>query len=193
MNPNHSPEHHNQPINPEGQEKLERLAQEHQDSLRERLEQQPETANKDLEELRQRAAEQAHESEPVGSGAEQILSPAEKRSHGQITKVEREQSFNHTMRLVQNQMSTPERAFSRVIHKKGVERGSEIVAATVARPNALLAGAVTAFVITLAVYLIAKNYGYPLSGSESIMAFIAGWLLGILFDFLRTMVTGRKE
>jgi phosphate/sulfate permease len=67
------------------------------------------------------------------------------------------------------------------------------VGATVARPNALLAGAVSAFAVSIVVYLVARYYGYPLSGTESIAAFVGGWILGIIFDFMRVMVTGKRS
>jgi hypothetical protein len=89
-------------------------------------------------------------------------------------------------------MSAPSRAFSKVIHNKTVEQVSAAVGSTVARPNAILSGAVFAFLLTLAVYLIAKNLGYPLSGFETIGAFALGWILGILYDFFKVMITGRK-
>ena len=58
--------------------------------------------------------------------------------------------------------------------------------------NAILAGSFSAFVCVTAVYVIAKNYGYPLSGFETIAAFIIGWILGQAFDFMRTMITGKR-
>ena len=89
-------------------------------------------------------------------------------------------------------MPPTSRAFSRVIHNKAVEKTSEAVGATVARPNAILSGAVIAFLLTLAVYIVASRNGYPLSGFESIAAFIIGWAVGNLFDYLRVMITGKK-
>lgn len=117
-------------------------------------------------------------------------SPAERR--GPIGKVELEASFNSTMDDVQSQMTASSRAFSKVIHNKVVEKTSEVVGTTVARPNALLSGAIFAFILTLAVYLVAKNIGFQLSGFESISAFIIGWALGLMYDFLKVMITGRK-
>ena len=96
------------------------------------------------------------------------------------------------MQEVQSQMSAPSRTFSEVIHNKVVEKASKAIGSTVARPNALLSGAVFAFILTLGVYLVAKNLGYPLSGFETIAVFILGWALGITFDFVKVMVTGRK-
>jgi hypothetical protein len=42
------------------------------------------------------------------------------------------------------------------------------------------------------VYVVSKYYGYALSGFETIGAFIAGWVLGILYDFFKVMITGKK-
>lgn len=61
-----------------------------------------------------------------------------------------------------------------------------------ARPNAILAGSVVAFFAVLGVYLLAKNLGYVLSGFETIAAFVIGWIIGILYDYFRTMITGKK-
>ncbi len=116
----------------------------------------------------------------------------ERRSSGPIGKVERDASFNATMQEVRTQLSAPSRAFSKVIHNKTVEKASEALGGTVARPNALLSGAVFAFIITLTVYLVAKNLGYPLSGFESIGAFVLGWVIGLAYDFVKVMVTGRQ-
>ena len=89
-------------------------------------------------------------------------------------------------------MSAQSRAFSKVIHNPGVEKTSEALGSTVARPNAILSGAVFAFVLTLGVYLVARYYGYTLSGFESIGAFVLGWVIGIIYDFLKVMITGKK-
>lgn len=128
-----------------------------------------------------------HETPPT----ERSSSPAERRS-GPISKEQRDASFTSTMSEVQSQMSAPSRTFSKVIHTKGVEKASEVVGSTIARPNALLSGAIFAFALTLAVYLIAKNIGYELSGFESIGAFILGWIIGLAYDFIKVMITGRK-
>lgn len=89
-------------------------------------------------------------------------------------------------------MPAPQRTFSKFIHNPAVEKASEVMGSTVARPNSILSGAIVAFFAVLAVYLIAKHYGYVLSGFETIGAFIVGWLVGALYDFFRVMITGKK-
>lgn len=109
-----------------------------------------------------------------------------------LTKQDREQSYRLTMSRVQSELSPSERAFSKVIHNKTVERTSDALGRTVARPNAILAGGLTAFVLVALVYIVAKMMGYRLSGFETIGAFILGWILGLVFDYARLLYRGKS-
>lgn len=107
-------------------------------------------------------------------------------------RVSRKESYKHTMKVVRSEMSAPARVFSKVIHNPVVERTSEVVGSTVARPNAILSGSFFAALTVLCLYLVARHYGFALSGFETIGAFIIGWALGIVFDLLRGMITGKR-
>jgi hypothetical protein len=96
------------------------------------------------------------------------------------------------MERVQQEMSAPARAFSKVIHNKAIEKVSDLTSTTVARPNALLSGAICAFILVAGLYLHARYFGYALQGSETIVAFIIGYSIGIAFDLLRTMLRGKS-
>ena len=171
---------------------LEKTRHEQQEALREHHERVGEQSHeRDVESARQEALERAKSAERYND-EERTISPAERRSERIISNRDRDSSFTATMQEIRTHMSAPSRTFSKVIHNKTVERTSEALGATVARPNAILSGALLAFIIVVAVYFIAKNLGYTLSGFETIGAFALGWLLGILYDFLKVMVTGRK-
>lgn len=183
----HTPEHAKA-----SPEELERINAERRGELHEKLKEEAEKSHENLDEARKEALERAqtHEKESV-KHEKRETSPAE-RHRGPISKKERDASFNATMKEVRSQMSAPSRVFSKVIHNKVVEKTSEVVGNTVARPNAILSGAIFAFLLTLGVYVVAKNLGYPLSGFETIGAFALGWIIGIVYDFVKVMVTGRK-
>lgn len=185
---NFGPEHQHNP------EALEKVGAERRAELEQQREQAGEKSQENLETTaRHEALEKAKSLEREDQHVErEHRSPAERRNNGPIGKAEREASFNATMQDIQAHMSSSSKAFSKVIHNKAVEKVSDIGASTVARPNALLSGAVFAFLLTLAVYVVAKNLGYPLSGFETIGAFILGWVIGIIYDFLKVMITGRK-
>ena len=92
--------------------------------------------------------------------------------------------FDKTMTEITSVMPLRKRAFSRVIHAKPISAASNFTATTLLRPNALLFGAIASFACTLVVYLFSKNLGYSLSGSESIVSFLIGWTIGLLFDIV---------
>lgn len=108
-------------------------------------------------------------------------SPAERRHSP--SKQQREASFHSQMTHVQSNMSPSARIFSKFIHNKAIEKTTDILGATVARPNALLVSSLFAFIATTALYLVAKQYGYQLSGFETIGAAAIGWALGMIYDY----------
>jgi hypothetical protein len=109
-----------------------------------------------------------------------------------VAAVDRNSSYNTTMQRVRTHMSVPARTFSKFIHTPGVERSSEVIGSTFARPNAIVAGSGSALICVSALYFTAKLFGYPLSGFETIGAFVLGWLVGLIYDYTRVMITGHR-
>ena len=112
---------------------------------------------------------------------------------GQINKKQRDESYKRTMKRVRDELPATNRVFSKFIHNKAIEKTSDVIGNTIARPDAILAGAVVAFILTLLTYTISKTIGYKLSGFETIAAFIVGWIIGIIYDYLRVLFTGKKS
>ncbi len=183
------------PITPENKELSAAITAEgekRREQLQHSREKVGEKKHDNIEQVTHEAMEKASGVERVKEH-EQTPAPAERRHNALPSKLQREVSFSATMKEVQQQLSAPSRAFSKLIHNKTIEKISDVTGNTVARPNAILAGSVAAFVLTLSVYLLAKNLGYPLSGFETIGAFILGWVIGLTYDFLRVMITGRSS
>jgi hypothetical protein len=182
-----SPEHYQNPG------EIEAAGDKQREAIREQLEKGLETQSEaKLETARAEALEKATSAEKKTQLTASHEKSHPERRRGAISRKERDASYKATMKEVQAHMSPASRAFSSFIHTKIVEQTSDALGNTVARPNAILSGAVAAFLISLATLLIAKHYGYRLSGFEAIGAFVAGWLLGILYDFFKVMVTGKK-
>ncbi len=173
------------------QEALDRVSRERGTDLKNEREQSAERAEgANLEQARTDIEKAVEVKKPK---AEKEVAPAEKRRDTPAKRrADRKASYKKTMKETQAHMKPAERTFSKVIHNPVVEKTSEAVGGTVARPNAILAGSLSAFLLTLGIYLFAKHYGYPLSGFETIAAFILGWVVGILFDYLRVMITGKR-
>jgi hypothetical protein len=184
-----------QPQGPENSVETPKVSAEHYEALDEKLEKKAENLESN-EKAAEKASIEAQElALSVEKGSAEKKKPSEPsapRRRGGISKKEKTASYKKHMANVQAELPAPQRAFSKVIHSPVVEKTSEFIGSTVARPNAILSGAVVAFLLVLVVYIVAKNLGYVLSGFETIGAFIIGWVLGILYDYFRVLVTGKK-
>lgn len=108
------------------------------------------------------------------------------------TKSQKQVEYKKTLKTIQKDMNTAERTFSKAIHNPVVEKASDVAGSTVARPAALLAGSFSALILTSIIYLVAKNYGYRLSGSEWILTFLIGWAIGLVIDWIRVALLGKR-
>jgi hypothetical protein len=161
-----------------------------------------ERLKRDLERAAELSRDKEQSPDSVRHEIEQIKVEQEKKTEKQVapasaerpisTKKTRQKAYNTILKQTQGELSAPSRAFSKLIHNPVVDKVSEVFGSTVARPNAILAGAAFSFLLTLAIYLIARMNGYPLSGTETIAAFIGGWGLGLIFDFFKIMITGKR-
>lgn len=98
---------------------------------------------------------------------------------------------HHALEVIRHDLTPLERALSRVVHT--CEWLHHLLATVLLRPNAMLTGAITMLVVPLALYALASYVGYVQSGSEWILAFLVGWSAGNLYDFLRIMITGKRQ
>lgn len=173
-------------------EQLEAAAEKQREQIREQLGERAESRHETSESAARHEALEAAKSAEKETKREKV-SPAERRREtGRPTKKAVKASYKKELKHIQSELPVGSRAFSKVIHNPVVERVSEVAGDTIARPNAILSAAVSAFVLTSVIYLVARHFGYPLSGFETIAATILGWILGILFDFIRIMITGKK-
>ena len=109
-----------------------------------------------------------------------------------ISTQQRNHAFSETLAQARTHMNPAVRVFSRFIHVRFVDILSSFVGSTIARPNAILCGSITSLIATFVLYFAAKYFGYPLSGSESIAAFILGWATGLIFDYTRVLIRGGR-
>lgn len=175
---------------------LETIADKQREIIKENLEKHEKAHHEKLEDIRDKVEKATAKQEKEGrtsekeSNAEKLT---ERRGHGKISKKQKDITYKKTLKTIQSDLPLASRSFSKLIHNKAVEKVSDVVGSTVARPNAILAGSAFAFVFTLIIFLIARYYGYPLSGTETIAGFVVGWATGILFDYLRLMISGRPS
>ncbi len=169
-------------------EQLEKLSNKAEKSV----ELSPRDAENQAERIRAKALEMAISVEAGGKENKKSEKTSASPRRGRISKKQLNESYKRTMKQVQDELPAGSRVFSKVIHAKPVEKSSEFIGNTLARPNAILAGSVVAFVLTLLTYITAKTVGYSLSGFETIAAFIIGWTIGVIYDYFHALITGKK-
>ena len=175
---------------------LEKAGNKQRETLQEQFEQE-QTPEVDAERLENSARHEALEL-ATSKEKEQSAEPAKNTANEKIrsdrpTKHELDKSFKQTMNHIQKDMKPVNRAFSKVIHNPVVDKASDIVGGTIARPNLILAGATGTIVLGSLIYLIAKFYGYTLSGAEAIAAFVLGWLIGAIVEFARVGLVNKRS
>ncbi len=114
-------------------------------------------------------------------------------NQGFISKKQKDISYKKTIKRLQTEMKPSEKVFSQIIHNPLVEKTSEIISRTIARPNPLLYGSFFAFIITIISYSIARRMGYKLSGFETILSFFIGWTIGLAYDYIKKLIFNNKN
>jgi hypothetical protein len=163
---------------------------EHQANLeqaaRERLEQlrrQPEQAAEHTPNQRAEAAREIiHKTESRTPEPEPPTTAETHGSRGRLPFFNPEVNYVHTMASLQQKLAPVSRRFSRIVHAPAIEKTSEVLEKTVARPSVINGALWTALIVGGTFYLVARTYGYTLSGSEMLFSLLAGGLIGMTIE-----------
>ena len=176
-------------------ELLEKAGEGQREKLQENIERSAELSKaENLEEARHEALEVARDLERKQKQREVEQEAARReRAPKPPTKADKEASYQQTMKQIRSDMSAPSRTFSKVIHNPVVEKTSDAVGNTIARPNLIIAGALGTLILTSIIYVVARYYGYRLSGFEAIGTFILGWVIGAIIEYGRVAFANSRR
>jgi hypothetical protein len=138
----------------------------------------------EIERASRKELEGLHEAQEDDARLELMSNEDEAQQNVRITKDDKQRAYTHTIKHVQSRLSKPSRRFSRVIHSPVVERASETMEKTIARPSGILGGALFATIGLAVMSFFARKYGFTLSGTELILFVSAGWLFGLIVEFV---------
>jgi len=181
------------------QEKTEQLseaANERSEALKAKYESSPEVSGeRNAEAINEARNAAQHEAQAISKDkiTESSSFSKENTAVRRVTKSEKNIAYKETLDHIRNEMSAPEKTFSKIIHNPAVENASDAIGNTLLRPNAILGAGICGFVLSGLVYILARHFGYVLSGFETIGALLVGFILGLLYDFFKTMITGKKN
>lgn len=104
----------------------------------------------------------------------------------------KEHTYNQTLNSARNKLSKPEKTLSKVVHKPIIEKASDAMSNTVARPSGVLFGGVFSFIGSLASYLLAKKLGGELKYSVFAVFFVGGFIFGLLVELVIRILRNRS-
>ena len=110
-----------------------------------------------------------------------------------VNKQLKDMAFSRSMTRVRKKLSVPSRTFSKVIHAPVVDKSSEFIGKTIARPTSMLTGAFVAFVGTSALLWITRHYGYEYNYLLVILLFVGGAILGASIEGLWRMTHKNRD
>ncbi len=113
--------------------------------------------------------------------------------HHRVTKEIKELTFSRKLVRIRKRLSLPDRALSGVIHQPTVERVSEVVGKTIARPSGLLGGGIAAFFGTFGLLYVTRQYGYEFNYLAFVLLFVAGFALGATIEIVVFAIKHRNS
>lgn len=96
----------------------------------------------------------------------------------------KDMAFSRAMTRTRKRLSPVSRGFSKVIHSPAIDKPSEFIGKTIARPQGMLWGAVFAFIGTSGLLWITKHYGYEYNYLLAIILFVIGAVVGTAIEGL---------
>jgi hypothetical protein len=109
-----------------------------------------------------------------------------------VTQELKQQTWNRGITRIRKHLSTPSRAFSKVIHQPVVDSVSRVSEKTVARPSGLLTGAICAFIGSSAFLWIARHYGFTYNYFLFVLFFAGGFIVGLIIEAFMSLLRKSK-
>jgi hypothetical protein len=91
-------------------------------------------------------------------------------------------AWSRQMTRTRKRLRAPDRAFSKVIHSPVIDKPSELIGNTIARPQGMLWGSVFAFVGTSVLLWVTNHYGYEFNYLLVVLLFLGGSLFGTAIE-----------
>jgi hypothetical protein len=104
----------------------------------------------------------------------------------------KDMAFSRTMVRTRKRLSAPSRTFSKIIHTPAIDKSSEFVGKTIARPSGMLTGAFLAFIGTSILLWVTRYYGYSYNYLLVILLFIGGMAIGLAGEGIFRLVRKNK-
>ncbi len=92
------------------------------------------------------------------------------------------ETYSRTLKRVQQRLSKPERTMSKVMHNKTVEKVSDGIGKTAARPSGILGGGIVSLLGSFVLLYMSKNYGFKYNFFVFFILLVVGFMIGVLLE-----------
>jgi hypothetical protein len=118
------------------------------------------------------------------SGKEFAPNDSSERRHHPVlvNKQLKDMAYSRAMTRARKQLSLPSKLLSKAIHSKILERPSELIEKTIARPSGFLGGALSSAIGTSVLLWISNRYGYEYNYLAVILLFVCGMAIGLIIE-----------
>ncbi len=110
-----------------------------------------------------------------------------------ISKDLRSNSLKQVLKRTQKRLPFDQRALSKFVHKPVVDSVSEFSSKTVARPSGIAMGGAFSLLSSLFILWASYFFGYTYNFLIGIMAFVGGFVAGVLIEFVLKVIFHRKS
>ncbi len=105
---------------------------------------------------------------------------------------QKSQTYSRTLKRVQQRLSKPERLMSQAMHNKNVEKLSEGIGKTAARPSGILGGGIVSLLGSFILLYVSKKYGFEYNFFVFFMLLALGFMTGVLLEILIAAIRKAK-
>jgi uncharacterized membrane protein YeaQ/YmgE (transglycosylase-associated protein family) len=102
-------------------------------------------------------------------------------------------TLNRTLNKVRSQLKPTQRSFSKIIHQPVIEKASDITGSTIVRPSGFVFGSFVGLVGTSIMLYLSRHYGFKYNVFSFVIFFVAGFIVGLLLEFLYKLVRPHKK
>ncbi len=105
----------------------------------------------------------------------------------------KDMAFSRAMTRTRKKLSPISRGFSKIVHAPIIDKPSEFISKTIARPQGMLWGAVFAFIGTSGLLWLTRHYGYEYNYLLVIILFVTGAVIGTAIEGLLYLMKSKKS
>ncbi len=149
----------------------------------------PEKNQENLEHIR-------HKVENLSRSKSEAKTDKPKQSHAPqfaVNKQLKKETLTKTIRRIQSKLPPTQRALSKVVHNRAVDKVSTAGEKTIARPIGILGGGALALLGSILSTWLAKQFGLPYNWLAFIVLFAIGYLLATTLEMIYKLLKPSKS